>query len=115
MPIYVARRAPRKALYIPMGQTGKNPALIFPLLRKTDQGELDELVRVELAKQGVTKESDVQKVVDNAEEDYEKRVKVAEASREVRRLMELRKQGAKLMSVGFRKWKQAFYRPIDTR
>ena len=109
MKLYVARRANRIGLSIPMGQTGKNPNLLFPLLRKTDAGELDELIRVELEKQGITKESEVQAIVDKAEEDSEKRIKVEEARNEIRRLMGLRKQGAKLMQVGLRKWKTAFY------
>lgn len=73
---------------------------------------MDELVRAELEKQGVSKESDVQSIMDKAEADYEDRVKVAEAQKEVRRLLAIRAEGGKLMSAGFRKWRQAFYPAI---
>ncbi len=107
--IYIARRANRKALMLPMGQVSQNPTLLFPLLKRTEKSELDDLVRVELAKQGITKESDVQNIIDKAEKEYEQRVKVAETQREVRRLMALKRDGAKLIQVGHRRWKQAFY------
>ena len=106
--LYIARRAPRKAVYLPMGQVSQNPSLIFPLV-KTSQGELEDLVRAELSKQRITSESEVQAIVDKGEEEYEKRIKVAEARKEVRRLMGLRSEGKKLMQVGFRKWKEVYY------
>lgn len=65
-----------------------------------------------MQKQGISKESDVQAVIENAEAGYERRVKTEEARKELRRLMALKAEGAKLMQVGFRKWKQVFYRPI---
>lgn len=68
-----------------------------------------------MQKQGISKESDVQAVIENAEAGYENRVKVEEARKELRRLMALKSGGAKLMQVGFRKWKQVFYRPIKGR
>ena len=111
MNLWIARRAPRKGLYVPMGGTKVNPSLMF-FLPKTDRSELDEIVRANLAKQGVTKESDVQAILSKADADYEHRIKVAEADKEVRRLMALKAQGATLMQVGHKKWKQAFYRPI---
>ena len=111
--LFVARRKQRKGLLLPMEGTEKNPSLIFFLPEKNgkqvDPSYLDELIRAQLAKVGITKESDVQAIVAKAEEDYEFKVKVEEAKKEVRRLMELRAQGAKLMSVGYRKWKQVFY------
>lgn len=109
--LYVARRAPRRGLYLPQGMNKSNPSLIFPL-DKTDQSELDELVRAQLAKLGITKESEVQAVIDKAETDSEARIKLAEVRKELRRLMDERKKGNKLMQVGFRKWSPAFYRPI---
>ena len=112
--LYIARRALRRGLLLPMGMNKANPGLIFPL-DKTDSSELDELARALLQKQGITKEADVQAVIDSAEADYEKRIKVGEARTELRRLMALRAEGAKLMQVGFRKWKQVFYRPIKGR
>ena len=109
--LYVARRAKRRGLYVPMEATKANPSLLFPL-DGVDRSELDELIRAHLSKLGVTKESDVQAVIDKAEEDSEARVKLEEARKELRRLMAIREGGGKLMSVGFRKWKQASYRPI---
>ena len=82
--------------------------ILFPL-DKTDRSELDELIRAILAKQGVTNEAEIQAIVERAEVDSEVRIKVAETRKEVRRLMALKAQGAKLMQMGFRKWKQAFY------
>jgi len=109
MRLYIARRPNRIGLNIPMGQSAENPALLFPLTRKMEQSQLDELVRAELEKQGIRKESDVQAIVDSAEKDFEYRIKVGEARREVRRLMALKANGAKLMQVGRRKWKQVYY------
>ena len=68
-----------------------------------------------MQKQGITNEADVQAVIESAEADYEARLKVGEARRELRRLMALKAEGAKLMQVGFRKWKQVFVRPIKGR
>lgn len=113
--LLVARRAPRQGLYLPMEQTGKSPSLLFPLLRKTDEGELDEQIRIQLEKAGITKESDVQAVLDKAEADYELRVKVGEVKKEVRRLMALRAEGKSLMQVGRHKWREVFYRPIGRK
>ena len=70
---------------------------------------MEGLVRAQLEKQGITDESEVQAIIARAEEEYEKKIKVAEAAKEVRRLMALRAQGAKLMQVGYHRWKQAFY------
>lgn len=109
--LYVARRAPRRGLLLPQGMNRANPGLIFPL-DGMERSELDELARALLQKQGITSEADVQAVIDSAEADYEKRIKIGEARQELRRLMALRAEGAKLMQMGFRKWKQAFYRPI---
>ena len=112
--LYVARRAKRRGLYLPRGMNKSNPSLIFPL-DKTDRSELDELVRGQLAKLGITKESEVQAVIDKAETDSEARIKLAEVRKELHRLMAERAEGNKLMQVGFRKWKPVFYRPIKER
>lgn len=110
MPKMHFRKHPnRKGLYLPMGQVSQNPSLLFPLTKSTDLGLLEEQIRVELEKVGVTKESDVQTVLDKAEEDYELRIKVEEARKELRRLMKLRAEGKKLMSMGKRKWKEVYY------
>lgn len=106
--LYVARRALRRGLYLPQGMSKSNPSLIFPL-DKTDRSELDELVRAQLAKLGITKESEVQAVVDKAEADSEARIKLAEVRKELRRLMALKAEGAKLMQTGFRRWREVFY------
>ncbi len=111
MPLYVARRKPRVGLYLPMAGTKENPGLIF-FLPKMALGQLDEFVRKELAKQGITEESKVQAIIAEAEKEYEKKIKVSETIRELRRLMKIKAAGGKLMSVGHRKWRQAFYRPI---
>ena len=108
--IFVARRVQRKGLYLPMGGTKDEPSLVFVLDRKLVRSELDELVRAQLASQGITDESAIQSLVDRAEKDYEDSIKVAEAKREVKRLMAIRANGGKLMQVGYRKWKQVFYR-----
>ena len=106
--IAIHRGARRKALLIARAGTKRSPDLLFPLYGM-ERRELDDLVRAILARGGVTEETEVQAVVSKAEEDMEIRIKVAEAKAEVRRLMALKAKGARLMQVGFRKWKQAFY------
>jgi hypothetical protein len=101
-------RPQRQALYIPMDGNRNNPSLVYPLL-DVDEGQIDELVRAILQKQGITNEADVQKIIEAVEQSYEARIKVSEAKAEIRRLMKLKAAGAKLMSTGFRKWKEAFY------
>jgi len=112
--LYVARRALRRGLYLPQGMSKSNPSMIFPL-DNLERSELDELVRAQLEKLGISKESEVQAVVDKAETDSEMRIKVAEVRKELRRLMKIREGGGKLMQSGFRKWRQAFFRPIKGR
>lgn len=110
--LYIARAPKRLGLHLEMEGTAQNPNLMF-FLPKMEKGQLDQFVRSELAKQGVTKESVINKIIEKAEEEYEKRIKIAEVKAEVKRLMEIRANGGKLMSVGFRKWKQAFYPAIS--
>lgn len=109
--LYVARRLQRGALLLPMGATHQNPSLLFMLPTMSTQ-QLDEMIRKQLEKQGVTKENEIQNVVEEAEKQYEHRVKVVEAQREVRRLMKIRAVGGSLMQVGWRRWKQVFYPAI---
>ena len=109
--LHIARPKQRIGLYIPMKGNRDNPSLVYPLIG-ADEGQIDEVVRMVLEKQGVTDEHEVQAIVAKAEEDYEVRIKVSEAKAEVRRLMGLRAKGAKLMQRGFRKWKEAFYPAI---
>ena len=111
--LYVARRKQRQGLYIPMEGIEKSPGLVFFLPetegRQIGSSQLDEMIRKQLELVGITKESDVQAVVEKAETDYETRIKVEEAKVELRRLMKIKAEGGKLMQVGHRKWKQAFY------
>tara|TARA_Y100000310_G_scaffold328372_1_gene396414 strand:- start:4540 stop:4887 length:348 start_codon:yes stop_codon:yes gene_type:complete len=109
--IWVAHRTHRKALYLPMQGTEQNPNLMF-FLPKMEPSQLDELVRSELQKQGITNESVIHDIIEKAEAEYEKRRKVEETQREVRRLMKIKEAGGKLMQVGFRRWKQVFFRPV---
>jgi len=93
--LYVARRAERKALYLP--GVSDNPGLIFMLPKLQNQSQLDELVRSELEKRGVTKEADVHAVIEKAEKDYEYRNKVAEVTQEIKRAMEIKASGGRIM------------------
>jgi hypothetical protein len=109
--LHIARRPKRMGLYIPMKGNRDNPSLVFPLY-EIDPSELDELIRAILEKQGVTEESEVQAVIDQAEQDSEVRIKISESRAEVRRLMALKRKGAKLMQRGFRRWVEVFYSPL---
>lgn len=104
--LYVARRSPRKGLYL-KGENGNQSLLFF--LPKADRSHLDQLIRSQLEKQGITNESAVQSVVDRAEAEYERRIKIDEAKKEIRRLMQLKLEGATLIQNGYRKWVPAFY------
>ena len=110
------RDSHRSGLYIPLGQTKESPSLVVPFY-KMERSELDDIVRLELSKQNppITEESEVQAICDEAEVQYEQRRKTEEARQELKRLMEIRTQGGKLMSVGHKKWKQAFYRQMGGR
>ena len=100
--------AGRLGLYVPLGQTKNSPSLVVPFY-KMERSELDEIVRAALEEQGITEESEVQAIIDEAETQYEERRKVEETRVELRRLMEIKRQGGKLMQMGYRKWKQVFY------
>ena len=112
--LYIARRPQLRGLLLETQGTKVAPNLIFPLY-KVGRGELDELIRAILAKQGVTDETEVQAIVERAEQDSEIRIKVAEAKAEVRRLMKIREAGGRLMQFGFRKWKQVFYPAVNIK
>ena len=107
--IWIARRTtvPRQGLFLQTEGTKANPSLMF-FLPGMDSHQLDQLVRSELGKQGISSESQVNAVIEKAESQYEHRRKVEEARVEIRRLMSLKKEGATLMQVGHRKWKTAF-------
>ena len=106
--LWIARRTPRQGLHLKMEGTKANPDLMF-FLPGMDDHQLDQLVRSELARQGVTKESDVHAAVEQAETEYERRRKTEEARQELRRLMAIRAQGLRLMQRGYRRWGEAFY------
>ena len=55
-------------LLLPMQGTKDKPGLMF-FLPKTSPSQLDELVRSQLEKQGVTKENDIHGIVEQAEKD----------------------------------------------
>ena len=42
-------------LYVPLGQSKENPSLLVPFY-KMERSELDDIVRLELSKQGITDE-----------------------------------------------------------
>ena len=109
--LYVVRRATRRGLWL-MGVGGKEN-LMFVLSKKTDRSDLDDLVRASLAKQGITKDSEVEAIIEKGEEAYARRQKTQETIKELRRLMEIRARGGKLMQVGFRKWKQVFHPAVN--
>ena len=101
----------RMGLYLPMGQTRESPSLIIPFY-KMDKSELEHIVRANLDKQGITDESYIQDVIIEAETQYENRRKVHEASKELKRLMTLKAEGAKLMQLGAKKWREVYYPAI---
>ncbi len=104
--LYVARRQVRKGVFL----TGAgNQNLMFVMPEKMSQNELDGLVRATFAKQGITKETEINAIIEKGEEAYIQRVKVQETMAELKRLREIRARGGKLMQMGYRKWKQVFY------
>jgi hypothetical protein len=110
--IYVAKQDKRQALYLPMGGTKENPSLMF-FLPEMVKSQLDEYVRKELSEQGITDEPTIKKILDEAEKQYELRVKIKETQKELKRLREIKAKGGRLMQVGFRKWKQVFYPSVS--
>ncbi len=104
--LYVARRKVRKGVFL----TGVgNQNLMFVMPEKMSKSELDGLVRATLAKQGITKEAEINSIIEKGEEAYIQKVKVQEAMAELKRLREIRASGGKLMQVGNKRWKQVFY------
>lgn len=111
--IYVARRKERKGLYLPMLGTKDKPSLMFMLEGDMSNNRLEDYVRKELEKQGITDEPTVQKIMAEAEKQYERNIKITETQKELKRLMEIKARGGTLMQVGHRKWKQAFYPSVS--
>jgi hypothetical protein len=108
----IDRRPQRVGLFVPMKGNRSDPNLVFPLA-DVDSSELDELIRGILEKGGITDESTVQAIIEQAEQDSEVRLKVNEAKAEFRRLMQLKREGKKLMSCGFRKWREVHYPAVN--
>ena len=106
--LFVVRAPKRVGLLLEMAGTAQKPNLIF-FLPKMSPGQLDQKVRDELAKQGVTKESDINSIIGKAEVQYETRLKINEVNTEFKRLMEIRRNGGKIMQRGYRKWVQVFH------
>ncbi len=106
--VVFARDTGRLGLYLPLGNSPRSAAMVVPFY-KMDRSELDEIVRAHLETEGITDESHVQAVCDEAEVQYEQRRKTEEARKELRRLMEIRAKGGKLMRTRGEKWLQAFY------
>ncbi len=100
-PLYVAYDKRRLGLLLP-----EHNRLFY--LPGTNGSQLSELIHKQLQSLGVPSEKHAS-VVSQAEEDYEHRIKVHEAEQEGKRLMAIRAEGGKLVQVGFRKWKRAFY------
>ena len=82
MQIFIARKPKRIAVMLPMGGTRALPNIIIPLY-KLEKSELDELVEATLEKRNLKLRK--AEILEKAEEGYEYRIKVAEASRELRR------------------------------
>ncbi len=86
--IYVARDPNRGAFMLPGEGTPEHPMTLIPLY-KLDRSALDEMVKAECQKQGLS-EHDAEVLADAAEEQYEYRMKVKEAAAELR--MRIREQ-----------------------
>lgn len=67
---------------LPMDGTAKSPSVIIPLHKRIDRAELDFLVRGVCAKAGLS-DKQAETMLDAAEQQYEQRVKVKEASSEL--------------------------------
>ena len=107
MPLWVARRPQRKGLWIQREGTKDKPDLVFYLNRGLDSGQLAEMISKQLESQGVRKE-DHAKIVAKAEEQYEQRIKVEEAEKELKKLRAFKANGATLIQRGFKKWSPAY-------
>ena len=79
----------RGAVMLPLGGTREKPNVLIPLY-KMDRSELDNLIHAQCAKHGLS-ERDAQLMADAAQEQYEYRMKVKEASQELH--MRVREQG----------------------
>ena len=80
--LYVARDPNRFATMLPLGGTRKAPNVLIPFYG-LDRAEMDNMIRAVCAKHGLT-EKETELLVETAEEQYEYRMKVKEASAELR-------------------------------
>ncbi len=80
-------------------------------LPKMETSQLDEYVRKELAEHGITDEPTVQAIIEEAEKQYELRVKTKETEAMIRKFMDIKMEGGtkRLMQQGDRQWVEAFY------
>ena len=106
--LYVMRRPKRVGLLVKGPKTSQNLDLML-FLPGMSPGQLDQKLREELAKQGVTKESNVHAILEKAEKEYEQRLLINDVNTEFNRLMEIRRNGGKIMQKGYRKWVQVFH------
>lgn len=81
--LVIVRRPTRQAFFLPLGGTRASPNIIIPL-HKTDDSELDELIRGVCEKHGLSA-AQTEAIVERAERDYEYRRKLQEARDELHR------------------------------
>lgn len=101
-------RPKRKALLIAGDMNKSNPGLLFPL-QSIEPGELDELIRAILTKQGITDEATIHAIIEKAEKDAEVRLKVSQARAKIRKIMAERAKGNKIMMNGHHNWQPVWY------
>ena len=97
---YIARKKPRMAVMLPLGGTRLNPNVIIPLY-KMGKSELEEMILAQMEKRGLS-HADGTKVREQAEVDYEERIKVAEARKELRRRLHEQAEFPKLKHGGLK-------------
>jgi len=96
--ILVVRRPQRQAVMLPLGGTKGKPNIIIPLY-KLDRSELDELIRGVLEKLNLSKQ-EIEQIVEQAEIDYEHRIKTKEASVELHKRIREQDEFSKLKYGG---------------
>ena len=100
----------RGMLMLPTGYTRKNPNILIPTFG-LDDAELSNMIIAECEKQGLS-EKQANVVVEEAEREYENRMKVKEAQRELRmRLREIQRY-PKLKNGGIAPVKKGKYKLI---
>ena len=103
--LYVARSPNRAAIMLPLGGTAQDPNVIIPLYKKLDRSRLDHLIRGVCAKHGLTdKQAEI--MADAAEEQYEYRAKVKEASAELHMRLDEKERYPRLKHGGIKPYKK---------